>query len=326
MFLYYLNPETRAACGAFNLGKTRAGMSETTWRSIGRFSVTLTCALPVLFLLSGCISARSGRDLKALGLEYHLQELKDPRPNRVHVLRVDLAGKTIQPAVIVAADPDADGPAEAALTDPLKLARDRSILALVNTNPWDGFPDTKGKRDRSWFEGQPVDIHGLAVSSGQRRSLPLPGKASVWVDAHGHVFLGDAPTDGSVVEGMAGFQPIVSEGAVCAPSGGAIHPRTAIGIDRNGIEMWLVVVDGRQKDYSEGMSLHELGRLMLDLGCWSAINMDGGGSSIMAVAGKDGQLHVVNSPSDRSQGLPKIRPLPMILTIKEKANSKLSVQ
>ena len=131
--------------------------------------------------------------------------------------------------------------------------------------------------------------------------------------------MGDGPGDRPVAEAMAGFQQIVREGAVVVPRGGTLHPRTAIGVDRNGIMMWLVVVDGRQEQFSEGMNLYELGRLMLDLGCWSAMNMDGGGSSIMGLARAGGRLRVVSSPSDRHLGSPSIRPLPMILTIRKKA-------
>jgi hypothetical protein len=50
--------------------------------------------------------------------------------------------------------------------------------------------------------------------------------------------------------------------------------------------------------------------------------MDGGGSSIMGLLDKDGKLKVMNSPSDRSFGRVKIRPLPMILTITKSTNLK----
>ena len=292
---------------------------------IRKFVTTLTFTFGILFVTAGCVSTRDGHDLKTLGLYYRVQELKDPRPNRIHVLRVDLANRKIQPAVVIATDPDGDGPAEAALTDPLKLASDRSVVAFVNTNPWGSFPDINGKTNRSWFEGQPVDIHGQAVSGGHVRSPGRPGGASVWVNERGRVFLGDGSADGSVVEGMAGFQQIVREGAVVThPGGGALHPRTAIGVDRTGSVMWLVVVDGRQAQYSEGMNLHELGNVMSALGCWNATNMDGGGSSVMGLAGADGLLRVVNSPSDRRSGVPKTRPLPMILTIRQTSGSRLS--
>lgn len=65
------------------------------------------------------------------------------------------------------------------------------------------------------------------------------------------------------------------------------------------------------------MTLYELGGVMGDLGCWDATNLDGGGSSVMALAGANGQLRVVNSPSGRgSDARPVIRPVPVILTIR----------
>ena len=70
------------------------------------------------------------------------------------------------------------------------------------------------------------------------------------------------------------------------------------------------------------MNMHELASVMKELGCWTATNMDGGGSSIMGLLDKGGKLKVMNSPSDRSFGRVKIRPLPMILTITKSANLK----
>lgn len=58
-------------------------------------------------------------------------------------------------------------------------------------------------------------------------------------------------------------------------------PRTAIGFTRKS-EIILLVADGRQTA-SEGLSLPELAQLMKDLGCIEAMNLDGGGSSQMAV-------------------------------------------
>ena len=65
---------------------------------------------------------------------------------------------TIASSVIVAPDPDWNGPAKAVLIDPLKRAGDRSVPAFVDTTPWDSFPDASGKRNQRWYEGQPVEI------------------------------------------------------------------------------------------------------------------------------------------------------------------------
>lgn len=53
------------------------------------------------------------------------------------------------------------------------------------------------------------------------------------------------------------------------------HPRTAIGYYEPG-HYCLLVVDGRQKDYSRGMFLTELSKLFESLGCKAAYNLDGG--------------------------------------------------
>ena len=70
------------------------------------------------------------------------------------------------------------------------------------------------------------------------------------------------------------------------------HPRTVIGVDRRGA-IWLVVVDGRQPNYSIGMTLPDLVRLADRLDLQDALNLDGGGSSTMVINGQ-----IVNKPSD----------------------------
>ncbi|MEI7437032.1 MAG: phosphodiester glycosidase family protein [bacterium] len=264
--------------------------------------------------------------LAGFGLEYQLKKLSSPRPNRVHILRVDLLKGRVEPAVIVAPDPDGDGPAEAALTDPLKLAAGRQTLAFINTNPWDSLPDATGKKNRKWFAGQAVDINGLAVAAGIERSPKGKECLPVRMTAQGMVMIGAEGADAPAGEGMAGFQQIVKAGKLVAPPSDALAPRTALGINRDSSLLWLVVVDGRQGEYSGGMSCHEMGACMLELGCWNAVNMDGGGSSVMGLAAPDGKLHVVNSPSDSILNFHFLRPLPMILTLQKAASEKKAPQ
>jgi exopolysaccharide biosynthesis protein len=70
------------------------------------------------------------------------------------------------------------------------------------------------------------------------------------------------------------------------------HPRTAIAKLKDD-KILLVVVDGRQPNYSTGMSLMSLAELLVEFGAVEAINLDGGGSSAMVLQGK-----LVNKPSD----------------------------
>ncbi|WP_338063875.1 phosphodiester glycosidase family protein [Actinomyces ruminis] len=70
------------------------------------------------------------------------------------------------------------------------------------------------------------------------------------------------------------------------------QPRTALGAIADGHYVF-VVVDGRDKGYSRGVTMTELAQIMADLGCESAYNLDGGGSSTLWFNGS-----VVNQPSN----------------------------
>ncbi len=79
-------------------------------------------------------------------------------------------------------------------------------------------------------------------------------------------------------------------------------PRTAIAIDATGKKVWMVTVDGRQPGYSTGMSLNEFAQYLASIGVNRALNLDGGGSTSMAVR-KPGETNVslFNRPSDGNE-------------------------
>lgn len=70
------------------------------------------------------------------------------------------------------------------------------------------------------------------------------------------------------------------------------HPRTAIGFSEDGQRIYFVVVDGRQTP-SAGATLRDMADIFRSLGAANAVNLDGGGSSIMMVNDE-----VLNHPSD----------------------------
>jgi hypothetical protein len=103
-------------------------------------------------------------------------------------------------------------------------------------------------------------------------------------------------------EVLSGHPTLVWNGVVEDNSGDtglctARHPRTAVGLSRDRRTLYLVVVDGRLPPSRLGLTCNELGALMKDLGAWTAMNLDGGGSSAMWLAGQG----VVNRPSDGSE-------------------------
>ncbi|MGZ8602723.1 MAG: phosphodiester glycosidase family protein [Actinomycetota bacterium] len=99
-----------------------------------------------------------------------------------------------------------------------------------------------------------------------------------------------------VLDTIGGMPHLVDEGASVAPrcrvSFCRRHPRTGIGVTSDGT-LLLVVVDGRSRR-SVGMTLRRFARTFLSLGAVEAMNLDGGGSSVMWIRGRG----VVSSPSD----------------------------
>lgn len=70
---------------------------------------------------------------------------------------------------------------------------------------------------------------------------------------------------------------------------GGRNPRTAIGYTKDN-DLIMIAADGREGS-SIGLTLVELANLMKSLGCINAINLDGGGSTVMYVNGQ-----IVNKP------------------------------
>ena len=276
-----------------------------------RFTAAIvTRSLVTALLLGGCSSAR------IQPVAYWNELGGGAEPLSIHVLRVDLHDKSIQVDVVIADDPDRAGPAEATLTNPIELARRAKVLAAVNANAFAGLRDSTGKIDNRWREGLAVNIAGIAMHDGVARS---PGKDSVaidmvfGIDAKGKAYIGRAPNTTALEEAVNAWSFRMLENAEPIPKpGGVRHPRTTVGVDSTGRWLYIVVVDGRQEGYSVGMTPRELSDLMLRLGAHRAVNLDGGGSSILLVE-KDGAVQIMNRPSG---GQP--RPVPVLLTIRRR--------
>ncbi len=153
-----------------------------------------------------------------------------------------------------------------------------------------------------------IDAAGTVIETSNG-DLPIP-KNGVVVSANGHAYrsLFSLLQPGSralvytklsgVWEGVryavGGGPTILHNGKVHVTArqegfGGHIAsgraPRTAIGYTRSGMTM-MITVDGRKPKHSVGCTLPELARIMAELGCIEAINLDGGGSSVMVIGGK----------------------------------------
>jgi hypothetical protein len=88
-----------------------------------------------------------------------------------------------------------------------------------------------------------------------------------------------------------------------------LHPRTAMGYTEDG-RLVILVVQGRFPGEAEGASLNDLAEILVGLGAWEALNLDGGGSSCLLVQGKE-----TIRPSDKTGQ----RPVPAVFMIRKKS-------
>lgn len=235
-----------------------------------------------------------------------------PRPLAIYYLRVDLTCRNLELMAMPGEDPDGDGPAESTLTMPADLFSRWHALAAVNANAFAGMPGTENDV-RGWYKNRPVDIQGMVVCDGKVISPAQQGRIAFWTDRAGHPHIGEPGAGDSVWQAIADWSgPLIRDNRLLADSTvKTLHPRTALGFDETGKWLLIAVVDGRQPGYSEGVSLFELAQLFRSKGCSQAINLDGGGSSIMLVKKQNGEAETINRPSGILH-----RPVPVMLGIR----------
>lgn len=84
------------------------------------------------------------------------------------------------------------------------------------------------------------------------------------------------------------------------------HPRTAMGYTKDG-RLIVLVIQGRSPGVAEGATLEQEAKILFDLKCFEALNLDGGGSSCMLINGKP-----TIKPSDKEGE----RPVPAVFLIR----------
>ncbi|MFH1762714.1 MAG: phosphodiester glycosidase family protein [Gemmatimonadota bacterium] len=242
------------------------------------------------------------------GLAYYgLRNLTEPWA--VHLLRVELRRCELGFKVLEA--PVAEGAASGrSLVTELLALEGEGALAGVNGDFFtpEGLPVgtevvgglTRRARDRPAFAWHPWYDPWMGTPKLEGDSVLVLG----WDVSRSR-------SDGET-EAIGGFPLLLRDGLRVGdlevgerPSFAAErHPRTAVGFDLDEKVLWVLVVDGRQPDYSAGMTLPELAALMEALGVEEAINLDGGGSSVMVVDGI-----TVSRPSDAEGERPVVNAL-----------------
>lgn len=265
-----------------------------------------SCLVGGLFLLIGlCIGASffylrgrpapiPAKQTLRDGVVYQRIVRLSPRPLVIHVLKIDMKTKGLHILVTPPDNPNSDTPLNARTTS--QFLEEFNLDIAVNG---DGFSPwwSRGPADYYPHIGDPIAPRGEAASRGQvygrEPAEPFP---TLYISSRNGLSF-DAPN--KTWDAISGETRIVMGGS---PMDGLtdpeLHPRTAVGYSKNGKYFFIVVVDGRQLFYSQGMTLAELATLMIELGAHDAMNLDGGGSSTLVIRDADGNPRILNSPID----------------------------
>ncbi|MDR1419062.1 MAG: phosphodiester glycosidase family protein [Treponema sp.] len=174
------------------------------------------------------------------------------------------------------------------------FVRRNGLLAGINASPFDPSSAREGEARRNV---------GLVVSEGVMIAPPHPpyDAAVFYVDGKGAVVsqadLSGPQAGERILHAAGGFYAVLADGEALERTRkkDARYPRSALGFSRDGYTLYLLVIDGRRAG-SGGATEAETALLLRSLGASSGINLDGGGSSAMALRGKDGTVRVVNVP------------------------------
>ncbi len=213
-----------------------------------------------------------------------------------HVLIIDTR---VKGTYLFVTPPDhAEGPPLDARTTS-QFLQEFGVQIAVNG---DGFTPWWSRTPLDYYPhvGDPVTPNGYSASGGTIYARgdqdPTP-EPTLFISRRNALSFNKIP--GRVYYAISGDYMLVQQGRPVAGLDDSVtNPRTAIGASANGRWLYLVVVDGRQPFYSEGMTFAELANLLDSLGAANAMSLDGGGSSTLVIQGEDGQPRILNSPID----------------------------
>ncbi len=274
-------------------------------RMIQRMKRTLTQAPRlVAILMLGIVSslhAETPVEHPFPGVTYRIETREDP-PMRLFVAEVELTNSNVRVRVAPGGpDPDGPGKWQTTLMTPTHVATRENFDLVVNGDFFEarGIKDGEGTNSafRSAIWGS---VLGPAVTDGKVWALATSNRPCLVVHKNQKLTIETLshPTADDW-EVIAGNTLLLKDGKVVPHQTKTRHPRTVVGLDANATRLFIMVVDGRKPKVAIGMSYDELAAEMLRLGCTDAVNLDGGGSSVMAIRDPHSKaFHILNEPSD----------------------------
>jgi hypothetical protein len=223
------------------------------------------------------------------GVTYSRLIRSEPRPLVIHIVKVDLDAPGI--GFLVTPRDNLDGYVYTARTTS-QFLDDFDVQIAINADFFDPWWEY-GPFNYYPHDGDGTNVRGLTVSQGKLVTEGYsPTSDALYISKDNRVSF--TRPDGELYNVIAGNLMIVRGGAYDStirpdPYIEQAHPRTAVALSQDERTLLIVMVDGRQPSYSEGVTLPELASVILEYGGYAALNFDGGGSSTLVMQGADGR-------------------------------------
>jgi len=254
----------------------------------------LTC------LLARPVAAEISATNEALpGVFIHSETRANP-PQHLFVAVVDLKNPRLHFRVARGGpDPDGDGKWETTLLEPTKIAARELFDFVINGDFFIARGVNDGEGTNSQFRAaQWALTEGAAMTDGVTWSASTNARPCLVVHKNGAVTFDTITRPaGDDWQVIGGNKILVHAGVAQTFANKVKHPRTVAGLNAAQDQLTLLLVDGRKPGIAAGMSYDEVALEMARLGCTEALNLDGGGSSVMAVRAA-GKLKILNEPTD----------------------------
>jgi hypothetical protein len=237
-------------------------------------------SFPLLLLLTAALNAepRVTTTTPFTGITVHQRLQTSPRPLKINIVEIDLKAPGIRFRVT---------PSNGALPGETTAQTTREFL--IEQNAQLAINATFYKSVKWPY----LDSLGLVASDGVVYSEPTEYPAiNISRDNVAKLLPPAEQTSAEPYNAVAGNAVILRRGKNVAKDKG-LHPRTALGI-APGNKLVILVVDGRQELISEGMTTIEVANFLREYGVTDALNLDGGGSTTLAIA--DPSPRLVNTP------------------------------
>ena len=243
------------------------------------------------------------------GIVYRRSVRSLPRPIVLHIVTIDLTapgiGVLVTPGLPTPETKKLRGleapiPVEVPARTTEEFLSEFKLQLAINANfyypvrdngPWDYYPRS----------GEMVNAVGQAISNGSEYSAGESRWPVLCFSTNKRAqILSSRKCPKGTDQAVAGSAILVAFGEPVSvdknsPDNNGLHPRTVVAIDQLGKKLWLVIVDGRQPRYSEGVTLAEMAKILVELGVDTAMNLDGGNSTTLVVANRK-QPCLLNSP------------------------------